>query len=116
MIFFLKVLYMNKKINKTELQLFYNYAIGIGVIWIVLITSSLFWNIITVKKSSVATARIEAHTVFEKDVMYRRWNAMHGGLYAPVTETSQPNPYLTHLCDFLKIKPKKLMFCRISKI
>ncbi|MCK5684892.1 DUF3365 domain-containing protein, partial [bacterium] len=85
---------MNKKINKTELQLFYIYAIVIGVIWIVLITSSLFWNIITVKKSSVATARIEAHTVFEKDVMYRRWNAMHGGLYAPVTETSQPNQYL----------------------
>ena len=85
---------MNEKINRTELQLFYIYAIIIGVTWIVLIISSLFWNIIIVKKSSVETARIEAHTVFEKDVMYRRWNAMHGGLYAPVTETSQPNQYL----------------------
>ena len=85
---------MNKKINKTELQLFYIYAIVFGIIWIVLITLSLFWNIITVKKSSVSAARIEAHTVFERDVMYRQWNAMHGGLYAPVTENSQSNQYL----------------------
>ena len=26
--------------------------------------------------------------------MYRQWNAMHGGLYAPVTENSQSNQYL----------------------
>lgn len=26
----------------------------------------------------------------------RDWSARHGGLYAPVTETTQPNPYLKH--------------------
>jgi hypothetical protein len=29
-----------------------------------------------------------------KDVVYRRWNAGHGGIYVPVTDETPPNPYL----------------------
>jgi signal transduction histidine kinase/CheY-like chemotaxis protein len=39
-------------------------------------------------------ARSYARAYHEKDVLYRRWNASHGGVYSPVTETNQPNPYL----------------------
>ena len=39
-------------------------------------------------------ARIYARACHEKDVIYRRWNAAHGGVYVPVSETSKPNPYL----------------------
>ncbi len=39
-------------------------------------------------------ALIAARTLIEKDITYRRWNALHGGVYAPVTETTPPNPYL----------------------
>ncbi len=35
--------------------------------------------------------------VFEKDVIYRRWNADHGGVYVPVTQKTKPNPYLDDL-------------------
>jgi signal transduction histidine kinase/CheY-like chemotaxis protein len=35
-----------------------------------------------------------ARASHEKDVIYRRWNASHGGVYTPVTEKNQPNPYL----------------------
>ena len=31
---------------------------------------------------------------FLKDLSYRIWNASHGGVYVPVTESTQPNPYL----------------------
>ncbi|MCP3954640.1 MAG: DUF3365 domain-containing protein, partial [Desulfobacterales bacterium] len=31
---------------------------------------------------------------FETDVLYRRWNAGHGGVYAPITATTSSNPYL----------------------
>lgn len=41
-----------------------------------------------------AVAREIANTAFEKDVAYRRWNAMHGGVYAPVTEKTPPNSWL----------------------
>lgn len=36
----------------------------------------------------------EARITFEKDLTYRRWSARMGGVYVPVTEELQPNPYL----------------------
>jgi signal transduction histidine kinase/ActR/RegA family two-component response regulator len=38
--------------------------------------------------------RTHARAAHEKDVIYRRWNTLHGGVYAPVTEETQPNPFL----------------------
>lgn len=69
-------------------------ALGVAVLWSLLIVISLIWNIKIEKAGTFDAARIEARTAFEKDVIYRRWNAMHGGVYAPVTEKTQPNPYL----------------------
>ena len=71
-----------------------NYSIVAAVIWFILIALSLIWNVKTVRTGSIESARIEAHTAFERDVIYRRWNANYGGIYAPVTEKSRPNPYL----------------------
>ena len=56
--------------------------------------ASLAWNLSQVKKTALEAARIQARTAFEKDVLYRRWNAMHGGVYVPVTPETTPNPYL----------------------
>jgi len=36
-----------------------------------------------------------ANAAFQKDVAYRRWNAMHGGVYVPVTDRTPKNPWLT---------------------
>ncbi len=35
-----------------------------------------------------------ARALFERTVVDRQWNAMHGGVYVPVTKDTQPNPYL----------------------
>lgn len=35
-----------------------------------------------------------ARASFESIVLTRRWNAMHGGVYVPVADGVQPNPYL----------------------
>lgn len=40
-------------------------------------------------------AVVEARVTFEKDRTYRRWASRLGGLYVPVGELVQPNPYLT---------------------
>jgi PAS domain S-box-containing protein len=34
---------------------------------------------------------------FNKDVVYRRWAAKHGGVYVPVTPETPPNPYLSNV-------------------
>ena len=39
-------------------------------------------------------ARTYARAAYDKDVIYRRWNALHGGVYVPVGPKCQPNPYL----------------------
>lgn len=56
---------------------------------------SLYFNIHTTKESIVSLAKIEAVTHINKDFVYRQWASMHGGVFVPVTETTQPNPYLT---------------------
>ena len=39
-------------------------------------------------------ARTHAQAAYEKDLDYRRWNAMHNGVYVEVGPDSQPNPLL----------------------
>lgn len=39
----------------------------------------------------------EARISYDKDILYRRWAAMHGGVYVPVTEKTPPNPDLSHI-------------------
>lgn len=41
-------------------------------------------------------ARERGSVLFKLVELARDWNAGHGGVYAPVTEKTQPNPYLTH--------------------
>ncbi len=64
------------------------------MIWSFFMALSFMWNFNTEKSGTLEAARIEAKTAFEKDVTCRRWNAMLGGVYAPVSEITQPNPYL----------------------
>lgn len=37
-----------------------------------------------------------ARTSFEQIMITRTWNALHGGVYVPVTEETPPNPYLVN--------------------
>jgi len=48
-------------------------------------------------QDKIALARMQAVESFNKDVAYRRWSAMHGGVYVPVTEQTPPNPYLANV-------------------
>jgi len=70
------------------------YMLGLAALWSAFIASSLIWNLKIEKTSTYEAARIEARTAFRKDVIYRRWNAQHGGVYVPVSAKTQPNPYL----------------------
>lgn len=64
------------------------------VLWTVLIILSVSWNLYQNKKETIERARIEARTIFEHNLAYRRWNTMQGGVYTRVTEENQPNPYI----------------------
>ncbi len=72
----------------------WKYSAGIIFIWSFFMLALLLWNYKNEKTSTYEAAKIQARTAFEKDVLLRQWNADHGGLYAPITEKTQPNPYL----------------------
>lgn len=70
------------------------YAWLVAAIWIAVVGVSLNWNLNRVKENTIETAITHGQSSFEKDVMYRRWNAMQGGVYGLVSEMTQPNYYL----------------------
>jgi len=74
-------------------------AISIALTWILVISSSLYWNLRNLHESIKRTAVTSARESFNKDVLYRRWNAMKGGVYVPVSKDTPPNPYLKGIAE-----------------
>ena len=73
------------------------YVFMAGLFWTVFIGIVLAWNIYHHKAETLEIARNHALAYFEKDVVYRGWSAGHGGVYAPITKDTPPNPHLAHL-------------------
>jgi hypothetical protein len=72
----------------------WRFVIGVMAIWSILLALTTAWRYRSESSETMAAARIQARTAFEKDALYRRWNANHGGVYAEVSASTQPNPYL----------------------
>jgi len=66
---------------------------ALGVLSTALLGISLAWNIIQVRDRTLDDALIQARVAYAKDIIYRRWNNRHGGVYVDATVTP-PNPYL----------------------
>ncbi len=49
--------------------------------------------------AAIEQAETDCRSTFNKDLVYRRWAAGHGGVYVPITETTPPNPYLEHIAE-----------------
>ena len=83
--------------EKSPLAVVRRRLVLLGVIWSTIIVGSLAWNLHGVRHEMLVQVRAEARTAFDKDIVYRGWAAEHGGVYAPVSEDTPPNPYLSHL-------------------
>jgi hypothetical protein len=67
--------------------------------WTLVAAGALTWNLYEQRLQTLEASRIYARTVFEKDMVYRRWASLQGGLYVPVTRHTTPNPSLDGLPD-----------------
>lgn len=83
-----------KKNRDQRIIIMMKKTLGLCVAWLVFL-ACLF---MVEYRDSDATHRelllSTARALFERVVLARRWNAMHGGVYVPVTKETQPNPYL----------------------
>ncbi len=72
-------------------QKFFIFLLGF---WTLLIVLSAFWNLHENYKDITGKAKVEARTILQHNLAYRRWNSLHGGVYAKVSPANPPNPYI----------------------
>jgi two-component system NtrC family sensor kinase len=72
-----------------------NLLILVGALFAVGTALSLQENFTQVREDRYQLAVSTGKILFRTIVATRTWNASHGGVYVPVTETVRPNPYLT---------------------
>ncbi len=74
-------------------QLVWVLAVG----WTLMVAASAGCDWLGLRRHGKEMARQAARLSFAKDLLYRRWVAMHGGVYVPVTPQTPPNPNLAHV-------------------
>lgn len=73
------------------------YVWALVIAWTLGISAFTGWAIAKARSDTVDLARTMGRTMFEKDILFRRWIALHGGVYAEVTPDTPPNPYLAKI-------------------
>ncbi len=76
------------KIQTSKLGLWLSAA------WTLLIALSLGFNLSAIREATLKAAQVTAAASIDKDIVYRLWNARHGGVYVPRSGIGIPNPYL----------------------
>jgi signal transduction histidine kinase len=66
------------------------------LVWLLAVSASFVNHRNEIDKQSIQIAASGARNMFRMIVLTRAWNAQHGGVYVPVTETLKPNPALDH--------------------
>jgi len=70
-----------------------------GLFWTGVIVSFAWYEQTFNYENVLRYASIEARADFNRDVLYRRWAAGHGGVYAQVSPDNPPNPYLKGVAE-----------------
>jgi len=88
------LLQMNKEIKYVQL-----FFIQFTIVITIIIGISLGINIKKELDTNTEFAVVEARASYNKDLLYRRWAATHGGVYVPITDSTPPSPYLSFIPD-----------------
>ncbi|WP_026842042.1 sensor histidine kinase [Citrifermentans bremense] len=70
------------------------YEWGLAAGWTLVIAVLLMINLRHERSQAIETARTQARSDYQRDVIYRHWNATFGAVYAPVSPRVHPNQYL----------------------
>jgi diguanylate cyclase (GGDEF)-like protein/PAS domain S-box-containing protein len=85
----------------SRIDLFSGRPFAIAVLAAYLFSALLFGALLVrdlqqIETNTASVARERGAALFSLVELARDWNALHGGVYAPVTDYTQPNPYLKH--------------------
>ena len=65
-----------------------------ALLWTASLVLLCGWTVLNEMAQTHALSLYQARAFFQEIVTARLWNANHGGVYVPVSETTPPNPYL----------------------
>lgn len=71
-----------------------NYSLLLAFGWTCVIAISLLVSIYVNRQQILTITKNVARAYIDKDILYRRWNALHDGIYVAVDKEVVPNPYL----------------------
>jgi diguanylate cyclase (GGDEF)-like protein len=71
--------------------------LGLALAWTMVVVLSLWWNLSNQARDLHSLALNSARVSAEKDLLYRQWAIMQGGIYAPITPRNLPSPLLADL-------------------
>ena len=66
----------------------------VTLFWIILISGLAWWNVRQIREADQEKNLEAARSLFDIIVTTREWNSRLGGVYVPVSDEIQPNPYL----------------------
>lgn len=70
------------------------YTLALSMITLLLIFLLFWYNVTSSRQTYYALAESTAASFFDSIVVTRRWNSLQNGVYVPVSDWLQPNPYL----------------------
>jgi len=82
---------MIKNFRRSVLTRYFRFVL---VAFMILVMSSLIWNIINVNQQVLQLAELEAQTNLNKDRAFRLWATRHGGAYLIVNKDTKPVEFL----------------------
>ncbi|MFH0823110.1 MAG: response regulator [Pseudomonadota bacterium] len=72
---------------------------AIAGLWTLSVAALFIWDLVETRDSTRHISVEVARAYLNKDHAFRLWAASHSGVYVPVGERAQPNPYLAHVPD-----------------
>jgi signal transduction histidine kinase len=73
------------------------YLWGLMILWTGVVCGLFLLDSLHLTQTVKDMAVAEARAYLNKDQASRLWAASHGGVYVPISDKTQPNPFLSHL-------------------
>lgn len=83
-----------KNQQPSDLSHLTTYALLLACGWTGVIAISIFASSVVHQQETVTIAQNVARAYIDKDILYRNWNALHGGIYVATDKNLMPNTYL----------------------
>lgn len=83
-----------EKLQKATRSFLSRYVGVLVVFWTVVVALSASWNHKRNHENFKDLTLQKARDIFATHILYRSWSSIHGGVYAPISDFTPPNPYL----------------------